>query len=243
MRNVDDARPADLPGPGDATTGLYVSDRSRRVRRRRQALIGAAGVAALVGAGMLVAQPFTDGAPIGPTGFGAWSPLRTPAPSSSTPALSAGASSSAAADVVASPSTLTERVAKAKTANERAGTTIRRPLAPAGGIVAAMGAVNVTESGSVRSGSTLRVVSARHDLTGQRELAWIAEKGEKVGTAHCADKIRLSADAEVREHKTLLLCWRTSATKSVYTVAVKLDGRPSKRASVAEIDRVWSTLS
>jgi hypothetical protein len=184
----------------------------------------------------------TDDAPTGTTDLGARPALTTPAtPASENP--STGASSPTTARVVPSPSTLSERVAAAKTANQRAGTTVRRPLASAGGIVAVAGAVNVTESGSAKSGSTLRVVSARHDLTGQRELAWVAEKGETVGSARCADRIRLSADAEIREHKTLLLCWRTSATKSVYTVAVKLGGRPSKQASVTEIDRVWSTLS
>lgn len=246
MRNVDDARPSDDAEPGDGTTGLYVSARSRRGLRRRQALIGAAGVAALLGAGAVAVQQFTDDARDGTPDFGARSAMTTPASSLSAPASkdpSSDASSSTAAHVVPSPSTLSERVAAAKTANERAGTTVRRPLPPHGGVVAVAGAVNVTESGSARTGSTMRVVSARHDLTGQRELAWVAELGEQVGKARCANKIRVSAGAEIREHKTLLLCWRTSATKSVYTVAVKLGGRPSKQASVTEIERVWSRLS
>jgi hypothetical protein len=102
----------------------------------------------------------------------------------------------------------------------------------------------VSESGSLPvDRRTLRVVSARGDLTGSRELLWVADGGHPVGTARCSQKFRFAPSNEVTEKPTLLVCWRTSATRSVYTVAVNLDGRPSEKASVATIDKVWAELA
>jgi len=100
----------------------------------------------------------------------------------------------------------------------------------------------ISESGSPTDRRTLRVVSARGDLTGSRELLWVADGGHAVGKARCSQRFRFSPDAAVSEKPTLLICWRTSATRSVYTVAVDLDGRPSEKASVATIDKVWAQL-
>jgi hypothetical protein len=104
-------------------------------------------------------------------------------------------------------------------------------------------AVTVTNSGSLpKEHHTLRVVSALADLSGQRELAWAADSGHPVGSASCTQKFRFNADSPAGERPTMLLCWRTSANKSVYTIAVDLDRRPSEQASIAVIDRTWSTL-
>jgi hypothetical protein len=102
---------------------------------------------------------------------------------------------------------------------------------------------SVTNSGSLaKERRTLRIVSARGDLTGARELTWVADGGHPVGSARCSQKFRFNPKSAVSEKPTLLICWRTSATRSVYTVAVDLDGRPSEKASVATIDKVWAEL-
>ncbi|MFC7279249.1 hypothetical protein ACFQS1_35255 [Paractinoplanes rhizophilus] len=88
----------------------------------------------------------------------------------------------------------------------------------------------------------MRVVSARSDLTGQRELAWVGDEGEPIGNARCTQRIRLSNNQTATVRRNLLLCWRTSSEKSVYTVAVDLDGKPSRIKSVASIERQWSKL-
>lgn len=104
-------------------------------------------------------------------------------------------------------------------------------------------AVSVISIGSLSiQHHTLRVVSARADLTGQRELAWVADSGYRVGTARCTQNFRLPPGTPARVRPTMLICWRTSAARSVYTVAVDIDRPPSAPASVAAIDRVWSTL-
>jgi hypothetical protein len=104
-------------------------------------------------------------------------------------------------------------------------------------------AAKVVNTGSLREDrATLRVVSARGDLTGQRELAMVAGKGKPVGDAFCSQMIRVSAGAKAEKKPNLLLCWRTSARKSVFTVAVDLDGAPSEEKSVAAIGKEWQAL-
>ncbi len=109
--------------------------------------------------------------------------------------------------------------------------------------VAISASVTVTSSGSMpKDHHTLRVVSARADLSGQRELAWVADAGQPVGDARCTQNFHIGPKATARVRPTLLVCWRTSPDRSVYTVAVDVDHRPSAQASVAVIDDVWSRL-
>ncbi|WP_250007122.1 hypothetical protein [Actinoplanes sp. M2I2] len=104
--------------------------------------------------------------------------------------------------------------------------------------------VKVENLGSARSPEgTLKVVSARADLTGYEELSWVGGEGEPVGPAQCTQKFRLSNDMKPMERRSLLVCWRTSAERSVYTVAVNPKARPSKEASVAAITKAWAKLS
>jgi hypothetical protein len=90
---------------------------------------------------------------------------------------------------------------------------------------------------------TIRVVSARYDLTGQRELGLAADPGEAVGSSHCTQRLRFSSEAAGQLKPSVLLCWRTSARRSVITLAVAAHGRPSPDGSVAAIDREWSALA
>ncbi|HKT02426.1 MAG TPA: hypothetical protein VJT31_23090, partial [Rugosimonospora sp.] len=101
----------------------------------------------------------------------------------------------------------------------------------------------VTNSGSLpRQHHTLRVVSARGDLAGQRELAWAADSGYAVGSARCTQNFRFNVDSPARVRPTLMLCWRTSPAKTVYTIAVDVDNRPSAAASVAVLNQVWTSM-
>jgi hypothetical protein len=84
----------------------------------------------------------------------------------------------------------------------------------------------------------MRIRTARYDLAGQYELAWAADDGERVGNARCTQNLRLAGVA--RERPTMLLCWHTSAGKSVVTLAVTRQGRPSRATSVATIDEQWA---
>jgi len=177
-------------------------------------MIGAAGLLSILGVGGLVAHWVNDDR-------------------DTAPAVQPGV---AEPGVPERPKTVEERVAAIKSTAAKAGPGVLRPL-PSASV-----AGDVTVTTAARDGGTLKVVSARQDLTGYRELGWVADPGERVGRARCSDRIRLSVDAKATAHPTLLICWRTSTQKSVYTLAVKTDGRPSAKTSVAAIDKQWTRL-
>jgi len=133
-----------------------------------------------------------------------------------------------------------ERVAEARVSLSAAGVDLKRAITPAPGLP--KGPVDVTNKGTLAKGGTMRVVTAGYDLSGQRELLWAADKGERVGQARCTQNLRFSNAAEPHDFPTVLLCWRTSATKSVITVAVAKSGRPEKADSITEINRQWAKL-
>jgi hypothetical protein len=244
MPEIDNGKRAHNEPPRD---GVFASQLVRRFRRGRHTAIGVVGVA-LLGTGAFVTTDLITSAHTTKIGeIGALTPLASDpasAPTSSSAAEHSAPSAAVRATTTASdaPQTVAERVAAAKAAGAKSGGWIKRPLPNTNKVTDAE--VTVRQIGSLKEArGTMRIVSARQDLTGQRELAWAADKGLPVGDASCTKKIRLSPDAEIREIPTLLLCWRTSAAKSVYIVAVKLNGGPSKQAIVGEIDRVWSKLS
>lgn len=250
MRNEDN-RAAEGPQPDDGTSEVYASAMSRRSRRRKLAVAGAAGLAAILGGGsFLLADSLSNESKTTVSEPAALAPP----PGSVAPAAGAASSSatrrapasSAAQRATPTPSqkpkTFRERLTQARDANKKAGTTPRDPLRPTNGAITPA-AVTMTESGSVqKDGRTLRVVSARSDLTGQRELAWVADRGERVGNARCSQNFQLSNSVKPKVRPTLLVCWRTSATRSVYTVSVDVKRPPSKQASVAAIDEAWAKL-
>ncbi|MGW4940291.1 hypothetical protein ACWEOZ_01685 [Actinoplanes sp. NPDC004185] len=220
-----------------------------RDRRRRRALIAVTGLAVLgAGAFLVTAQVTDDGATTrDPVALVPVTPAVTPAesvpsavPSSVAPssAIPASSSPSAAADAKA----VAKEIAEARAAAAEDGVPLKKPV-KAEGDSAAAAAAKVVNTGSLRKDrATLRIVSARTDLTGQRELALVADGGEPVGNAFCSQNIKAHAGAEVETNRNLLICWRVSAQKSVYTLAVDLDGNPSEGESVAAIDREWQAL-
>ncbi|MCA2215927.1 hypothetical protein [Jidongwangia harbinensis] len=232
----------------------------RSPRRRRTAVAGVVGLAAVLGGGaFLMTDHLTDEPAAVTADAGASAPLEPPAdgappaatadsPSpgpARTPAGAKAAPSPAPAATTAKPRprTTAEIIDALKGAAAKATDNVKRaPVGP--GAPLSDADVKVTESGAPSDAAgMLRVVSAAGNLAGQRELGWVSGlKGEKVGAARCSQTIRLSPNAPARERPTLLLCWRTSATKSVYTLAVNHHKRPSKQASVAALTRAWNQL-
>jgi hypothetical protein len=234
---------------------------AHRSRRRRQAVIGATGLAAVLGlGGVLVAnRPNAETAADTPTVV-AKSEQTSPSTSepSSTPATAAsptvasspgaeaspGAAASPGAE--ASPGTTDPRARKEVIAARKKaaadGVQIQHPIGARAATVADAD-ISVTNTGNLRSSkSTMRLVSAPGDLSGRRELAWVADQGSPVGAARCSQRFRFANEAKPAVKKNLLVCWQTSARKSVYTVTVSVDGKPSKTASVAAIAKKWKQL-
>ncbi|MEV4279502.1 hypothetical protein [Actinoplanes xinjiangensis] len=138
-----------------------------------------------------------------------------------------------------------ERVRKAREAAAKDGVEITRPL-PArtenpAGEAAARAAEEVT-IGSAKEGGTMRIVTVRGDLTGQREIGWVAGGVKKHGEVECSQRFRLYNEQEPKTRPNLLVCWRTSAERSVIVVDTKIGGRPAVAKSLAVIEREWRKL-
>jgi hypothetical protein len=223
-------------------------------RRRKQVIAGAVGIAAILGGGaFLVTEAMTDAdtvvrdtgalAPLTPAASASAAPsVADPSAAATTPAKSGAATSKSTPTAAPTQKSRAEMIEAMKGAAAKATDKVKRPLPPQGGIAASAGGMTITESGSLKTGGTLKVVSAKKDLTGQGELGIVADEGQPVGDVRCSQNVRFSADAPAVEKPTLMICWRTSATKSVYTVAVVKSGRPSADISAAAVARQWTTL-
>jgi hypothetical protein len=239
----------------DDDRDVYSSAMNRSTRRRRQKVAGVAGLAAVLGVGAyFITSEITakdeiapEPAAIAPLMTAVTpSPVDTPSASLSAQPSAAKTSpqSTASASKAASPHPMTtqQRIDAAKGTAAKAKNRALRPL-PQVGNIAEVADVTVRNTGSLKDGGTMRVVSGRGDLTGQRELGLVADAGEKVGDASCTQNFHFAAGLPAVEKPTMMICWRTSDDKSVFTVAVSVKGRPSADNSVAAIDRQWAKLN
>jgi hypothetical protein len=200
-------------------------DARRWTRRRKQVATTAVGLTALLGVGgyVITAQVVgghhtTTATPVG-QGKGEANPEPSPAPSDSR--------------------SVEERIKAAREAAAKDGYPVKRARTPAPGVREATDVVERNEK--VRNGS-LRIITARSDLSGQHELLWAADKGKHYGKASCTQNFKFANNDTAKVRPTLLLCWRTSATRSVATVLVDFGGHPSIAKSTAIINREWAKL-
>jgi hypothetical protein len=232
---------------GPAGAAVFTTAMSRRARRRR-VLMAAAGLLVLVGGGGLafwqldgrtdtnVGGVLGEGVVVPPASVGPSGTLAGPVPPSVGPQGATPGRATASATVGA--------------ATPAPGGTTGRTAAPvpqvtAAGVptVEADGVTVTTTGGGPGDSRTFKIVSARKDLTGQREMVWAADAGTPVGKARCTQNFKFGPNSRKGIRKTLLLCWRTSAQRSVYTIAVDMRGVPSRKLSVDELNRVWDSLA
>ncbi|WP_143133745.1 hypothetical protein [Actinoplanes philippinensis] len=213
------------------------------------------GLAAILGSGAyLITLRFVDGndrRAQDVTAVGTVAPQNPAAPEPTT--SSAGADRPSAettggsAAVRAEPSfeEPADRVRKARDAAAKEGVKITRPLPlkeanPAG--EAALAAAKEVTTGSAKEGGATRVITVRGDLTGQRELGWVAGGIEKHGEVSCSQRFKLYNEQEPKTRPSLLVCWRTSEKRSVIVVDTKIGGRPPVGKSLGIIEREWRKL-
>jgi hypothetical protein len=236
--------------PGD--DGVHSSTPARR--SRGLVVAGVVGLAAVLGGGsyLITDHLRNTGHEGATTSIGRIDSVEEPSESPSAPASASAAPSSAVASPAASPSRTTAAAptptvtdaAKVKTeiqaAREKAakdGYPLQRPLEPKGQVVDADTRMEKFDGG------TIRITTAKGDLTGQRDQLMAADGGERVGAAFCTSKLRFANADKPRDMPTVLLCWHTSAKKSVVTMAVSTKGvKPSAAASAAVIAREWARL-
>ncbi|GIE06578.1 hypothetical protein [Paractinoplanes durhamensis] len=258
MSNHDDDRPED--------DGVYQSaaGRGRGRRRRNQIAVGIIGLGAVLGAGayLITAQVIdhqnstvtTDAGPTQPPMGAADSvdsptedpSLPVPSPSVSVSVPSGGStksgvkqSTSPAPSLSLPPSmSVEEQIRQAREKAAADGYPVQKALTAGPNVPTGP----VDERTEKHKGGILRVITARHDLTGQRELLWPANGGKRVGDAECTQTFRFSNNDKASTKPNLLLCWKTSAKRSVITMMIDQDGKPSGAESVKVIDQEWAKL-
>ncbi|MFI1994351.1 hypothetical protein [Actinoplanes sp. NPDC020271] len=216
----------------------------RRGKRRKQALVAAAGAAvAISGAAFFAANHSSENQQAART-----EPLASPsvgAPAEKIAKIAAAGDDEAKGRPEPSlPQSAKERVDAARKAAAKDGVKITHPLPeqndPAR-LSAVAGAKEVTV-GSAKKGQTMRIITAHGDLTGQRELAWVAGGITKHGDTECTQKFKFYNEATPKTRDNLLVCWRTSTKRSVITVVAKIDGHPPVAKSLEVIEREWRKL-
>jgi len=220
--------------------------------RGRRTAIGVVALTALLGGGSyLLTTELTDRGTTRTSDTGALgaresapseAPASAAAPASATPSVAPSSSAATAKKsqppmVSLAPSVATE-IRKAREQAEKDGYPLLRPIAPAANAV--IGPVN-ERSTADKSGS-LRIITAEHDLSGQREMLWAADAGRPVGNTRCTDKFHFSNAQKPELLPTMLLCWRNTKAKSVVVVKVTYHGRPVARDTAAVVDREWAKL-
>jgi len=239
--------------------GVYQSSANHeQSRKRRLAVAGVVALAALLGGGAyLITAKVTDGQHTDAGDTGALVPMVTPAsggttgtatdePATASPKPTISTKQAVKQSLSPSPSTVPtasmsveEQIKAARELAAREGHPLQRALTPAPGVVAAEA---VQERNEARPNGSLRIVTARSDLTGQRELLWAADKGKRYGDATCTQNFKFSNNNKPTVRPTLLLCWRTSDRKSVATVLVDRSGKPSTAESARIIAEEWAKL-
>lgn len=158
-----------------------------------------------------------------------------PQPSGS---ASAGASASASAEVI-SPEVL-KSIEAAREQMRKEGVEIQRPVVPKATTTAAD--IQMTTKGSLKEGGIVRMITARGDLTGQRELAYVAGGVAKHRNVPCTQTFKFSTNPAPAKRANLLMCWRTSAKKSVIAMVVDPKGHPSRDKAVDAIAEKWRSM-
>jgi hypothetical protein len=231
----------------DVDFGYHSDDGVPAGRRRRRMVVGAAGLAALLGGGaFLVTQALTSKPAIVASESGARTSMAPPAdapsdaPSAPSPVTGRSVVPTPVPSVSSTNKSVEQEIRDARSAAAKDGVPLERPRVTD---TATAADVRVTNSGSLKkAGRTLRVVSARGDLTGQRELGWVAGGARAYGDATCSQTVQFANSGSPRKVPNLLICWQTSATRSVVTVMVDVHGHPSREASVAALDKRWAEL-
>ncbi|GGN61425.1 hypothetical protein GCM10010112_18580 [Actinoplanes lobatus] len=244
-----DDRPGDAGGPTPPA-------RRRRGQRRALAVAGVAGLAAVLGGAAYVttsaivsrgSATTTDGAaPIIP----ATSPPSTPkdvepvAPATTTQEARKAKPSPTipTTDVTGKPLSeeVRQRIKEARRKMAEDGVEVQHPVTPKA--VRPLGEVQTTTEGSFAEGGMIRILSARGDLTGQRELSGVAGGIEKYGNVSCSQTFKFATSPRPAKKPNLLMCWRATPDKSVAAIVVDPKGNPSRERAVAAIQKKWKTM-
>jgi hypothetical protein len=106
---------------------------------------------------------------------------------------------------------------------------------------------DTTSSGGVNSRTValptgqIQLTWAKTNLLGQREQNLAADNGRPVGKARCTQKLKVNG-GQVKESPNMMLCWRTSAARSVLAFQIAATGAPSADTSVKLLNEQWAKI-
>ena len=98
------------------------------------------------------------------------------------------------------------------------------------------------ETRPLADGGTMRVISARYDLSGRPEMLWAADDGTPAGSARCTQNFRFAQGQKPAVRKNMLLCWRNTTDRSVVVLAVSHTGAPNNAQVLNVLDTQWDRL-
>jgi hypothetical protein len=208
--------------------------------------IGVTALAAMLGVGaFVITNHLTDKetaqAPVGGVSTVPGESAQGSASASNAP-TSTGAQASPSPSASPISKEVRDKIEAARRKMAKDGVKVDRPLAPKVTRQLTDGDVQMTQSGSLKDGGIVRVVAAPGDLTGQRELAWVDGGVNKYRGVDCSQTFKFSTNPAPVMKPNLLLCWRTSAVKSVIAVVVDPNGHPSKDKAVKELEKKWKSM-
>ncbi|MEU4622156.1 hypothetical protein AB0G04_19605 [Actinoplanes sp. NPDC023801] len=129
-----------------------------------------------------------------------------------------------------------KEIAEARRSAEADGVALMRPLSTGAAAPADV------RTQKIKNG-TIRIATAGRDLSGGPEMLRAGDEGRPVeGGTRCTSKIRFSADVPAEERAGVLLCWRTSETRSVVALAATPNRKPDTSTVAAIIRDEWSKL-
>ncbi|MCU7725488.1 hypothetical protein ODJ79_17310 [Actinoplanes sp. KI2] len=82
---------------------------------------------------------------------------------------------------------------------------------------------------------------AKANLLGQQEQNLAADNGKPVGGARCTQKLKVVGGTP-KDIPNMILCWRTSAARSVLAFQVVTSGAPSAATNVKILNEQWAKL-
>jgi hypothetical protein len=235
---------------GNPTMSISDDGRPASKRRRNRIAVSAGAAVVLLGAGAYVVAGRSGGDDTAVTGEAPVlsAPSASSAPSSSPAPVAAPSSASAAprtsppaahSSPTADAAKVRKQVMEAREKAARDGIPLQRPLATSTAAIHDASSY-AEQTRPLPGGGTMRVMSARYDLSGQREMLWAADRGSKVGDVRCTQNFHFSATGRPAIRPTMLLCWRTSSDRSVVVLTVAKS--PSMKGAADVIDEKWASL-
>ncbi|GAB2617329.1 hypothetical protein Aab01nite_30580 [Paractinoplanes abujensis] len=217
--------------------GVYRSGmRERRIQRRKQLGVAVAGLAVFGAAGLFVVQ----GIQLAQNTVALEPPVVVTPSQSPAPSSAPAPSRTKARTGPAGPGKPNRSGARQETSPTPTPTPTPTPSPSASGMAVAE---VINRHDEPATGGTIRVTSAGFDLTGEPELALAGDDGWAVGRARCTRTVRNEPGARPRVVPSTLVCWRVSPRRSVVTVAITSQGRPSSGETVAALEREWARLN